>query len=206
MKKILSTLFLLNFCLAVARADQAASAPVQTVTAPVVVQTPRPSRESVERLITALDLKQQLDAFYIQVDSLIGLQLSHSKNRVAPAADDEAAREVIHAKLIARIKAEVSWEKVEGAYIDAFSTNFTQEEVDGLVSFFESPIGKVYAARQSEIMQQSNHTIGAVIKPVMQEVMMEVHKAAGNGAGPGGSMPGGASMLMMKPPGGPPAP
>lgn len=204
MNKILSLAFLLGFCLSAVRADQAASAPAQpaetvAAPAPTMAKTPPPSRESVERLIDALDLKKQLDAFYSQANAMIGMQLSQPVKGAPPTADDKAAREATHDRLIAKIKARVSWGKVEEFYIDGFSKGFTQEEIDGLVSFFESPLGKAYAAKAPEIMQQSNHKISAVIRPVMQEVMMEVEKVAGPPSPPGGPMPGGTPMLMKQP-------
>jgi hypothetical protein len=216
MKKILFATFTLGFSFATARADQVPIAPNQSAStaaapAPEAPKTPSPSRESVMRLVDALGYKQNYEnLFFKRVDTMIGMQLMRSTMGIAQTPEIKADVEAAHAKFMNKIKTNLGWEKVEQVYVDEISKDFTQEEVDGLVSFYESSLGKAFAAKEPSIMQDSNKQIGALIQPVMREVMMEVNKtetelrSKGQPMGGNAPMPGGPPMMMRPSPGVPP--
>ncbi|MGA3008260.1 MAG: DUF2059 domain-containing protein [Opitutaceae bacterium] len=185
MNKILPATILLSLCLVTARADQAptkpdapAAQPAQTVAAPAAtaVKTPLPSHDSVKRLVDDLGLKKNFDAFYAQVNSMIGMQLTRATMGIPPSPETKAAVEAAKAKMLAKIQTNLSWDKLEESYIGEFSNNFTQAEIDSLLSFYESPLGKSFAAKEPAIMQGSNHKIHDLIQPVMSGIMMDVEK------------------------------
>lgn len=50
---------------------------------------------------------------------------------------------------------ELSWENIKTDYIKLYAEVFTEDELKGLINFYESPIGKAYIKKQPELTQKS---------------------------------------------------
>lgn len=50
---------------------------------------------------------------------------------------------------------ELSWENIKADYIELYAEVFTEDELKGLINFYESPIGKAYIKKQPELTQKS---------------------------------------------------
>jgi uncharacterized protein len=50
---------------------------------------------------------------------------------------------------------ELSWDNIKNDYIKLYADIFTEDELKGLIHFYESPIGKAYIKKQPELTQKS---------------------------------------------------
>jgi hypothetical protein len=81
------------------------------------------------------------------------------------------------------VKSELSWEKMRDLYQQVYAETFTQEEVDGLIAFYESPAGKAFVAKMPTVMQKSMVLMQQRMAPMvqrlqqsLQETVLEVQK------------------------------
>lgn len=58
-------------------------------------------------------------------------------------------------KTMATVSQEVSWDKVKERYVTLYLDSFGDDEMKALINFFNSPVGKTYNNKLSEMMKRS---------------------------------------------------
>ena len=59
------------------------------------------------------------------------------------------------------IKDTLSWEKLKPDYLDLYSASYTEEEVEGVLAFYKSPVGQAVLAKTPELVTKSNQLVTA---------------------------------------------
>jgi uncharacterized protein len=135
------------------------------------------SQESIDRLLVDAKVEKMLDTMFANVDQVMrrsmeaamqGQQLSPEQQRVVDARA---------AKFVQVLREEMTWDKLRPLYVQIYQESFTQEEVDGLIAFYESPAGAAYVEKMPVVMQKSMSIMQSRLAP-----MMEKMKAAMTGA------------------------
>jgi uncharacterized protein len=109
------------------------------------------SRESVEELIELTGSSQMVDAMYGQVGQMFeGLGESMGLTQTERPAFDRYMQ-----KVAALLQEDMSWEKMKAPMIDIYVRNFTEREVQGLITFYRSDIGRSMVAKMPVVMQES---------------------------------------------------
>jgi uncharacterized protein len=67
---------------------------------------------------------------------------------------------------------ELAFDKVKDIYVKAYRETFTQEEVDGLIAFYKSPVGKAYAEKVPVVMQRAGAEMQSRLGPMVQKLNM----------------------------------
>jgi hypothetical protein len=105
------------------------------------------SVESIKELLALTDANKLIDKMYPQIESMINSSLSQAGLNLPEEAQREL--EKISPKITSEftqvIREELSWEKIEPIYLEIYQKSYTQEEVDGMLSFFKSPAGVAVA-------------------------------------------------------------
>lgn len=124
--------------------------------------------------------------------------------------DDQKAKFAEMQKRSAEIiKEELSWEKIKEDVISAYVESFTQEELKGLVDFYNSPLGKKLIEKQPELMDKTMalaETRMDALRPRMAALATEIMgpMPGGPGAGAPGEAPAeGPPPAPPTPPGAP---
>jgi hypothetical protein len=96
------------------------------------------SLESIDRLLADTKLEKLFDTMSTNVDQVMrrsmeastqGQQLSPAQRRVIDATA---------AKFVQVMREEMTWDKMRPLYVQIYQESFTQEEIDGLIAFYES--------------------------------------------------------------------
>ncbi|MFC3120748.1 DUF2059 domain-containing protein [Agaribacter flavus] len=132
MKKMLIALFALSFSLQVLAEQKA-------------------SNESVEQLLELTESSKLLDAVYGQVGGMFQnmsqqMNLPPEKQPIINAYMD---------KVVALMKEEMSWAKLKPEMVNVYAKHFSQEEVNGLIAFYQTDVGKAMVNKMPMIMQDS---------------------------------------------------
>jgi uncharacterized protein len=67
-----------------------------------------------------------------------------------------------------------SWDKMEPQFTDIYASVYSEQEIDGLIAFYKSPVGAEMVAKQPEIVERSQ----VVTQSLMQAVQPQVMQAA----------------------------
>jgi len=105
---------------------------------------------------------------------------------IASAGADESsalAEELMEAmeKTAALMTEAMSWDNMKDEYTAIYTDVFTEEELTGLVSFYKSPIGQKFVAKQPELMQRSmqiSQKLMAGLMPKIKALKKETGEAS----------------------------
>jgi hypothetical protein len=136
-------------------------------------------RVKIEEMFTVLKMdsmmKQMMNQGLAQ-----GKEVAKSMMGGAPmTAADQKIMDDYMAKVFAVVSDRLSWEKLEPAYIDLYASAYTEEEVDGILAFYKSPVGQALLAKTPELITKSGAIVNGRMQelgPRMQEVMADLQK------------------------------
>ena len=109
------------------------------------------NRAKVEELLTLINTKQTFDQAFAQVKMMA---ISNVRKMKIVQGKEAEAEGVING-LIDLISKEMSWSSFKENYIDIYSSVFTDKEIEGLLQFYKSPLGKAYLLKLPEVMQKA---------------------------------------------------
>ena len=146
-------------------------------------------RELAGDLLDALEIKATLAASMEMMKTMMTSQVQQMQKQLPAAAARGPQAKAIHERMMARtmdlVTEELAWERMRESYIEVYAETLTAEEMEGLIVFFRSPVGRSYVQKQPELMQRAaavtqKATAGMVpkIMALQAEVMKEVRDGA----------------------------
>lgn len=85
--------------------------------------------------------------------------------------------ETLPPKLTAIMREEISWAKLKPMYIAIYKESFSQEEVDGLNAFYDSPAGVAYVNKLPVVMQKSIQMLQTLLPPLSKKIDIVMKQA-----------------------------
>jgi len=127
-----------------------------------------PSEASIDRLLTLMNAQGNITNMQAAMDRMGQTMLQQS--------GVPATAQASHDRVMAIVREEMSWEKFKPKIMQVYRDTFTQEEIDGLIAFYESPAGRAYvakvpvvAAKTMELAQQQMQSLLPKIKAAADE-------------------------------------
>jgi uncharacterized protein len=129
-----------------------------------------PSSESVERLMQVMQVQSQLETTYAQV--LPALQSSMRQTLATQLKSEEAARlfDAVQPRVNALLLEQLSWARLKPAFARIYGETFSQEEIDGLIVFYQGPVGSALISKTPQLMQRSIQLMQERMAPMMQKI------------------------------------
>ena len=106
---------------------------------------------SVEKLLEITETAKMIDTIYAQVDSL---SLSMA-TQMGVTDKDRPAFDKYMKKVNALIREDMNWEKMKDPMIQVYVKHFTEREIQGMIKFYNSDIGKSAIKKMPLVMQDS---------------------------------------------------
>ena len=108
------------------------------------------------------------------------------------SADEQAVLDPAAGQNGRRHEGGVKLEQNEGPICQAYREMFSQEEIDGLIAFYRTPVGQSLVSKQPELMKRTMTIMQQCLAPMMQRIQkmseataLELQKAkAENPPGP----------------------
>jgi uncharacterized protein len=100
------------------------------------------------------------------------------KTAMAPAIpanatpEQRAKAQELQSKILDLMKSQMSWEKVRPAYVKAYSETFSEEEINGILAFYESPAGRAMQAKMPMFISK----VMALAQAQASELMPEIQR------------------------------
>lgn len=106
---------------------------------------------SVEKLLEITETSKMIDAIYAQID---GMSLNMA-TQMGITEKDRPAFDKYMKKVSALIREDMNWEKMKGPMIEVYVKHFTEQEIQGMIEFYSSEIGKSSIKKMPLVMQDS---------------------------------------------------
>ena len=108
-------------------------------------------RESVETLLELTDADAMIDIMYAQISqSFQAIAQGQNKTEAEQAMFEENM-----AAMVSFMRSELNWNKFKGPMVDIYLRNFSEEEIRGMVSFYESDVGRSLTSKMPIVMAES---------------------------------------------------
>ncbi len=129
-----------------------------------------PSPESVERLMEVMQVQSQLETTYAQV--LPAMQSSMRQVLATQLKSDEAARlfDAVLPRVQALLLEQMSWARMKPAFARIYAETFSQDEINGLIVFYQGPFGAALLNKAPQLMQRSLQLMQERMAPLLQQV------------------------------------
>jgi len=132
-------------------------------------------RESVRELLELMNADSMIDATYAQMDQMfagMGQQLD-----IKPS-EQEIFDNYIR-KVTASMQDEMSWEKMEGPMVDIYLNNYTEKEIQDMLTFYRSDTGKSMIEKMPTVIGESmamSQQLMQGFTPRLQELLKELRE------------------------------
>ncbi|HTA72496.1 MAG TPA: DUF2059 domain-containing protein [Bryobacteraceae bacterium] len=128
----------------------------------------------IERLLDAMNADATINQLFDQIKAMTAAQMP-------PGATPEQtakAREV-QDKILDLVKSRISWEKMRPSYIKLYSETFSDEEVSGILAFYQSPPGRAMLAKMPALLTKLIEVAQAQmaeLQPDIQRILREAQQ------------------------------
>jgi hypothetical protein len=143
-----------------------------------------PTDSSVRELMVTMRSKKILEGTMEQVDAMIQASTKQALAVQAASAAQQKAIDDMRMKMMGIFKQEMAWDVMEPIFVDVYKKSFTQEELDGMLAFYKSPLGQALIEKMPLVMQntlQAMKSRMAVMMPKIQELQRDTIAQLKNG-------------------------
>ena len=128
------------------------------VATPAVAGNPTPTRStpstaSIEKLLEVTRARGMIDTSTEQIGSMMRNGMQQALQGETINEEQQQILDDWQAKLIAIIKEQLTWENFEPMMVDIYIRTYTQEEIDGMIAFYSTDVGRAMIAKQPRVMQ-----------------------------------------------------
>lgn len=108
-------------------------------------------KASVEKLLAITEVSKTIDTIYAQIDSMS----TNMAMQMGLTEENRPAFDKYMKKVNAVIREDMNWEKMKEPMIQVYMKHFTEQEIQGMIEFYNSDVGKSSIKKMPLVMQDS---------------------------------------------------
>ena len=126
----------------------------------------------IQRLLDVMNADAMIDQMLEQIKAMTASQ-------VPPGTTLEQAAKAreIQSKILDLVKARISWEKMRPQYVRLYGETFSEEEISGMLAFYESPSGRAMLAKMPALVTKVMEVAQAQMKDLLPEIQRVIREA-----------------------------
>jgi uncharacterized protein len=91
--------------------------------------------------------------------------------------EQQAREEETRSKIMDLIKSRMQWDKMRPQYVKLYSETFSDEEISGMLAFYESQAGRAMLAKMPVLMGKTMSLVQAQMTDLMPEIQRITREA-----------------------------
>ncbi|WP_102796157.1 DUF2059 domain-containing protein [Bowmanella denitrificans] len=129
-----------------------------------------PSDASVLELLELTGSRNMLEQAQDQVEAtmLSSWQQMSSSVEYTPAQQQQV--ETMLKKTAELINQKMSWQEMQPMMLEIYQQSFNQVEIDGMITFYQSDVGKAVIAKMPQVMQASMQAMQRQMMDIMPQI------------------------------------
>lgn len=147
--------------------------------APVFAAGSQPSPDSIKKLLVVTDSRKLVDTMISQMDEMMKNAMQQALQGQSVTPQQQKVIDDMQSKSMTVIKEELNWESLEPLYVQIYSESFTQDEIDGMLTFYETPAGQALIKKMPTVMQKSTMEMRKRMGTLMQKLQKIQQDALG---------------------------
>jgi uncharacterized protein len=127
----------------------------------------------IEEMMQLTHVERMTSQMLDQMKTMITAQIPTT----GMSAEARQASDEMKEKMMALIAERISWARAKPEYMRIYSETFTEEEIDGILTFYKSPAGQAMLEKMPQLMQKSmavGQKLMGDIGPDMERMMKEM--------------------------------
>lgn len=173
-RRVLALLFCLATLSTIARADDHDASPVTTDTRPIAAEAPA-TVEQVERLLEVVQVPKMIDSLLpIMQQRMESSFMNTMADRLSPD-QQQAARRMLERQM-ASMRELLAWENLRPVYVRVYTQTFSAAEVQGMIDFYDSPVGRSALAKMPNVMEASMREMQPLLDSTLRKVMADLER------------------------------
>ena len=135
------------------------------------------STTSIERFLALTEAEKNLEAAQRYSEQMMqeAMREQNQRRMLSPAVQNKM-RDAME-KSAQAMREEMSWAKMKPLMVRIYADSFTQEELDGLIAFYESPAGKAFTRKMPVVMEKSMQLMQERVGPLMERMEAKMREA-----------------------------
>jgi hypothetical protein len=119
----------------------------------------------IERILALSHADATINQVFDQVKAMTASQMP-----AGTTPEQRARAQEIQSKMMDLIKARMSWDKMEPQFAKLYAETFSDQEIDGILAFYESPAGRAMLEKMPLLMTKMMPLIQAQISDLIPEI------------------------------------
>jgi len=143
---------------------------VLLVSTQAFAQSTKPTPESLAKLFELTEVRAMIPRLQEQLDGMMGNMTQEILKGKSITPEQQKALDVFRAKVVKIQKDEISWETVEPKITEIYQNTLSQQDVDGIIAFYQTPAGQSFVKKMPEIMQQTMMMMQTTMVPMLKKI------------------------------------
>ncbi|MGO9934525.1 MAG: DUF2059 domain-containing protein [Steroidobacteraceae bacterium] len=145
--------------------------------APALANDGPPTEESIQQLLTLSDARELLGQMKVQMETMMSAAMRDAQQGQTLTPERQAILDRMRSKMSAVVSQSLNWDALQPIYVRTYQASLTQDELDGIINFYQSPAGQAYIKKMPLIMQNVMAEMQVLMKP-MQQKLVEIRQEA----------------------------
>jgi hypothetical protein len=129
------------------------------------------SAESVERLMEVMKVQNQVETMHAQTIPAMQNAMRQALRQQIGSAEAERMFDAMAPRIGSLLREEMSWARLKPDFAVIYAEGFSQQEIDGLIAFYQGPIGKALIDKLPQLTQRSIQLMQQRMGPMMERTM-----------------------------------
>jgi hypothetical protein len=151
-----------------------------------------PSPESIDRLLAATQVEKNLQQMQGASERMLRGAAAQRTGGRQLSVDERQRMDAAVERVVGAMRQEMSIERMRAQMARLYTETFTQEEIDGLIAFYQTPAGHAFVAKMPAMMQKSAQLMRERMDPLMRRLDDEMMRPPGPPRQPGPPGPPGS--------------
>jgi hypothetical protein len=143
--------------------------------APAIANDAPPTEESIQQLLTLSNARELLDQIKLQMETTMTAAMRDAQQGQTLTPERQAVLDCMRTKMTAVVNQMLNWDVLQPIYVRTYKASLTQDELDGMINFYQSSAGQAYIKKMPLIMQNVMGEMQGLIK-TMQQKLVEIRK------------------------------
>jgi len=136
----------------------------------VFAQTGKPTQESLNKLFELTEVRAMLPNLQLQMDGMMNNMMQDMLKGKSVTPEQQKALDAFRAKVLKIQKDEINWESLQPKISEIYQNSLSQEDVDGIIAFYQTPAGQSFIKKMPQVMQQTMQMMQTMMVPMMKKI------------------------------------
>lgn len=147
--------------------------PVAAADQPSTAGGPAARRAAAEKLLDLFNMDRTYDQ---AMEQTMQMAVQMVENQDLTPTEKANARKAVETSIAVSMQ-KFSWQEIKASFVDIYADVLDLEELDGLIAFYESPIGRRFLQKRPQLTIATMEKMQQLMQAMMPDLQAAVDKA-----------------------------